>query len=98
CVIVQNNDLVAQGFTQQAGQAHAEVMALTEAQNQGFHDFSHCTFYVTLEPCSHYGRTKPCVDAIIEAGPKRVVIALPDPNPQIAGDRKSTRLNSSHVS
>ncbi|HLR81564.1 MAG TPA: bifunctional diaminohydroxyphosphoribosylaminopyrimidine deaminase/5-amino-6-(5-phosphoribosylamino)uracil reductase RibD [Paenalcaligenes sp.] len=85
CVIVQNNDLVAQGFTQQAGQAHAEVMALTEAQNQGFHDFSHCTFYVTLEPCSHYGRTKPCVDAIIEAGPKRVVIALPDPNPQIAG-------------
>lgn len=85
CVIVQNNDLVAQGFTQQVGQAHAEVMALAEAQNQGFHDFSHCTFYVTLEPCSHYGRTKPCVDAIIEAAPKRVVIALPDPNPQIAG-------------
>src|SRR5690625_4989807 len=85
CVIVQNNALVAQGFTQQAGQAHAEMMALTEAQNQGFTDFSQCTFYVTLEPCSHYGRTKPCVDAIIDVAPKRVVIAMPDPNPQIAG-------------
>jgi len=85
CVIVQNNALVAQGFTQQAGQAHAEMMALTEAQNQGFTDFSQCTFYVTLEPCSHYGRTKPCVEAIIDVAPKRVVIAMPDPNPQIAG-------------
>src|SRR5690625_2222216 len=77
CVIVQNNALVAQGFTQQAGQAHAEMMALTEAQNQGFTDFSQCTFYVTLEPCSHYGRTKPCVDAIIDVAPQRDIGRAP---------------------
>jgi len=85
CVIVQDNALIAEGFTQQAGQAHAEIVALDEARTQGFHDLSQSTFYVSLEPCSHYGRTKPCVDAIIEAGPKRVVIAMADPNPEIAG-------------
>src|SRR5690625_3389267 len=62
CVIVQDNALIAEGFTQQAGQAHAEIVALDEARTQGFHDLSQSIFYVSLEPCSHYGRTKPCVD------------------------------------
>ncbi len=85
CVLVYNNHVIAQGYTQQAGQAHAEIMALNEAQRQGFGDLRHSTMYVSLEPCSHYGRTKPCVDAIIAAQPKRVVIAMPDPNPQVSG-------------
>jgi len=85
CVIVQQDQLIAQGYTQRAGGHHAEIMALQEARDQGFTDFSQSTFYVTLEPCSHYGRTKPCVEAIIQAGPKRVVIAMPDPNPEVGG-------------
>src|SRR5690625_4256645 len=85
CVVVQQNQLIAQGFTQRAGAAHAEIMALEEARAQGFTDFSQATLYVTLEPCSHYGRTKPCVEAIIQAAPKRVVVAMPDPNPEVGG-------------
>ncbi|MEB5965495.1 bifunctional diaminohydroxyphosphoribosylaminopyrimidine deaminase/5-amino-6-(5-phosphoribosylamino)uracil reductase RibD [Comamonas testosteroni] len=85
CVIVDaSNRVIGRGFTQQAGGAHAEVMALRDAASQG-NDVRGATAYVTLEPCSHHGRTGPCCDALIGAGIGRVVGALTDPNPQVAG-------------
>ncbi len=72
------------GHTQPAGQAHAEVMALRDAAARG-HDVRGATAVVTLEPCSHHGRTPPCCDALIAAGIARVVAAVEDPNPQVAG-------------
>ncbi|RII84630.1 riboflavin biosynthesis protein RibD [Neopusillimonas maritima] len=84
CLIVKDNQLLAAGVTQQAGGPHAEVMALRQAQTRG-HNVAGTTIYVTLEPCSHYGRTPPCVDALVQAQPARVVVAMPDPNPLVAG-------------
>ncbi|MFM8467883.1 MAG: bifunctional diaminohydroxyphosphoribosylaminopyrimidine deaminase/5-amino-6-(5-phosphoribosylamino)uracil reductase RibD [Oxalobacteraceae bacterium] len=84
CVIVRDSHVIAQGRTQPAGQAHAEVVALRDAQARGI-DLHGATAYVTLEPCSHHGRTPPCVDALIAAGISRVVAAIEDPNPQVAG-------------
>lgn len=72
------------GHTQAAGQAHAEVMALRDAVARG-HDVRGATAIVTLEPCSHHGRTPPCCDALVAAGIGRVVAAVEDPNPQVAG-------------
>lgn len=72
------------GHTQPAGQAHAEVMALRDAAARG-HDVRGATAVVTLEPCSHQGRTPPCCDALIDAGIARVIAAVEDPNPQVAG-------------
>jgi diaminohydroxyphosphoribosylaminopyrimidine deaminase/5-amino-6-(5-phosphoribosylamino)uracil reductase len=81
CVITQNDSVVGEGWHQRAGEAHAEVNALQDAGElaQG------ATVYVTLEPCSHFGRTPPCADALIEAGVTRVVYGMTDPNPQVAG-------------
>nr|WP_295083193.1 bifunctional diaminohydroxyphosphoribosylaminopyrimidine deaminase/5-amino-6-(5-phosphoribosylamino)uracil reductase RibD [uncultured Roseateles sp.] len=85
CVIVDAQGLVlGTGHTQAAGQAHAEVMALRDAQARGA-DVRGATAYVTLEPCSHQGRTGPCCDALIQAGLAKVVAAIGDPNPQVAG-------------
>ncbi|MFG6413373.1 bifunctional diaminohydroxyphosphoribosylaminopyrimidine deaminase/5-amino-6-(5-phosphoribosylamino)uracil reductase RibD [Roseateles sp. DC23W] len=85
CVILAaDGRQLGAGHTQPAGQAHAEVMALRDAQAQG-HDVRGATAIVTLEPCSHYGRTPPCCDALIKAGIARVVVAVQDPNPQVAG-------------
>lgn len=96
CVLVNaQGRLVGQGHTQAAGQAHAEVMALNDASAQG-HDTRGCTAYVTLEPCSHHGRTPPCCDALVQAGVERVVVALQDPNPQVAG-RGLDRLRSAGI-
>ncbi|MCS6811887.1 MAG: bifunctional diaminohydroxyphosphoribosylaminopyrimidine deaminase/5-amino-6-(5-phosphoribosylamino)uracil reductase RibD [Tepidimonas sp.] len=83
------------GHTQAAGQAHAEVMALRAAQAAGA-DPRGATAYVTLEPCSHHGRTPPCCDALIAAGVARVVVAAIDPNPQVAG-RGVQRLRAAGV-
>ena len=85
CVIVKDNQVIGEGFTQPAGQAHAEVQALNDAASRGF-DVRGATVYVTLEPCSHYGRTPPCAEALIRAGVKRVVAAIADPNPLVAGN------------
>jgi diaminohydroxyphosphoribosylaminopyrimidine deaminase/5-amino-6-(5-phosphoribosylamino)uracil reductase len=74
----------AKGHTQQAGGPHAEVMALRAAQQAGL-DLRGATAWVTLEPCAHHGRTPPCCDALIAAGLGRVVVALQDPNPLVAG-------------
>ncbi|MGZ4958319.1 MAG: bifunctional diaminohydroxyphosphoribosylaminopyrimidine deaminase/5-amino-6-(5-phosphoribosylamino)uracil reductase RibD [Methylomonas sp.] len=80
CVLVKNGNIIAEGFTQRAGFAHAEVNALAKAG-----DAHGATAYVTLEPCSHYGKTGPCCDALIEAGISRVVVAMQDPNPLVSG-------------
>jgi diaminohydroxyphosphoribosylaminopyrimidine deaminase/5-amino-6-(5-phosphoribosylamino)uracil reductase len=85
CVIVgADGAVLGSGHTQRAGQAHAEVMALRDAQAKQ-HDVKGATAYVTLEPCSHQGRTGPCCDALVAAGVARVVVAEGDPNPQVAG-------------
>lgn len=84
CILVKEKRIIGAGFTQPAGQAHAEVQALNNAARQG-HDVHGATAYVTLEPCSHYGRTPPCADALIKAGIARVVAAIRDPNPLVAG-------------
>lgn len=81
CVIVQAEEVVGQGFHPKAGEPHAEVFALKNAGTRAVG----ATAYVTLEPCSHTGRTPPCAQALVEAGVKRVVIAGLDPNPQVAG-------------
>jgi len=85
CVIIGAKDeLLGRGATQQAGQAHAEVMALRDAKARGT-DVKGATAYVTLEPCSHHGRTGPCCDALIDAGIAKVVACIADPNPLVAG-------------
>ncbi len=81
CVIVKNGQLIGVGFHLKAGEPHAEVHALRQAGNHT----KGATAYVTLEPCSHYGRTPPCAHALVEAGVSRVVIAMQDPNPLVAG-------------
>lgn len=80
CVIVKEGKIIAEGWHARAGQAHAEVAALQTLESaQG------ATAYVTLEPCSHFGKTPPCSDALIAAGIRRVVAAMCDPNPLVAG-------------
>ncbi|MFC0309799.1 bifunctional diaminohydroxyphosphoribosylaminopyrimidine deaminase/5-amino-6-(5-phosphoribosylamino)uracil reductase RibD [Gallibacterium trehalosifermentans] len=81
CVLVKDGEIVGQGYHAKAGEAHAEVMAMREAGEHA----KGATAYVTLEPCSHYGRTPPCAKGLIEAGVVRVVAAMQDPNPQVAG-------------
>lgn len=85
CVLVApDNTVIGQGHTQKVGGPHAEVMALRDAAAKG-HSVEGATAYVTLEPCSHHGRTGPCCDALIAAGVRRVVASLADPNPLVAG-------------
>ena len=85
CAIVSAaGELIGCGHTQRAGEAHAEVMALRDAAERG-HSVAGATAFVTLEPCSHHGRTGPCCDALIAAGIRRVVASLGDPNPRVAG-------------
>ena len=86
CVIVSadGRQVLGEGHTQPAGQAHAEIMALRDAAVRG-HSVAGATAYVTLEPCAHHGRTGPCCDALAAAGIGKVVAALPDPNPLVAG-------------
>jgi len=84
CVIVRDGEVIGAGHTQPAGQAHAEIQAMRDAAARG-HDVRGATAYVTLEPCSHYGRTPPCSNALVQAGLGRVVAAMVDPNPLVAG-------------
>ncbi|MEO6422389.1 MAG: bifunctional diaminohydroxyphosphoribosylaminopyrimidine deaminase/5-amino-6-(5-phosphoribosylamino)uracil reductase RibD [Candidatus Nitrotoga sp.] len=81
CVLVRDDKVVGEGWHQHAGEPHAEVHALRAAGKAA----RGATAYVTLEPCSHQGRTPPCADALIGAGVTRVVAAMQDPNPQVAG-------------
>ncbi len=81
CILVKHERVIAEGWHRRAGGAHAEVEAL--AQTDGA---AGATAYVTLEPCSHHGRTGPCCDALIESGVARVVVAMQDPNPLVSGN------------
>lgn len=84
CVIVRDNQLIAEGWHEKAGQPHAERVALAQAANKGM-SVEGATVYVTLEPCSHHGKTPPCADALVESKVGKVVIASEDPNPLVAG-------------
>ncbi|MEE8443185.1 MAG: bifunctional diaminohydroxyphosphoribosylaminopyrimidine deaminase/5-amino-6-(5-phosphoribosylamino)uracil reductase RibD, partial [Dehalococcoidia bacterium] len=84
-VLVRDGDIVGEGFTQPAGQAHAEVVAIGQAGEQA----RGATLYVTLEPCCCFGRTPPCTQAIIQAGVSEVHLALFDPNPLVEGKGKT---------
>lgn len=84
CVIVKDSRILGQGFHVKAGQGHAEVNALRNADENGA-DVTGSTVYVTLEPCSHYGRTPPCALSLVKRGVARVVAAMADPNPQVSG-------------
>lgn len=81
CVIVKDEQIVGEGYHLKAGTPHAEVHALAAAGEQA----RDATAYVTLEPCSHFGRTPPCAEALIRAGIKQVVVAMKDPNPLVSG-------------
>lgn len=81
CVIVKNNQIIGEGYHQITGGPHAEIIALNQAR---IHSHE-ADIYVTLEPCSHVGRTDPCVEALIQARIKRVHIAIQDPNPLVSG-------------
>ncbi len=86
-VIVKDGAVIGEGWHEKAGEPHAEAIALGKVgTGNTAHGPRGATVYVTLEPCSHYGRTPPCADALIAAGVARVVIAMKDPNPQVAGN------------
>ena len=80
-VIVKNGQIVGEGYHKKAGTPHAEIHALNAAQGE----VQGATMYVTLEPCSHYGKTPPCAEALVKSGIKEVVVATLDPNPKVAG-------------
>lgn len=81
CMLVKNGEIIGEGFHEKAGQAHAEINALRNATS----NVQGATAYVTLEPCSHYGKTPPCCEALISAGISRLVVAMTDPNPLVSG-------------
>ncbi|NBT07067.1 MAG: bifunctional diaminohydroxyphosphoribosylaminopyrimidine deaminase/5-amino-6-(5-phosphoribosylamino)uracil reductase RibD, partial [Betaproteobacteria bacterium] len=82
-VIVHNETVIGEGFHERYGGPHAEVHAIQSVQDKSL--LKEATIYVTLEPCSHFGKTPPCADLLIESGIKHVVVGCEDPNPKVAG-------------
>ena len=95
-VLVRDGEIVAEGWHQVCGQAHAEVNCLRDAAEKGV-DPAGCTLYVTLEPCNHFGKTPPCSHAVLNAGIRRVFIGLPDMNAKAAGGAEFLRQNGVEV-
>ena len=95
-VLVQHGQIVAEGFHTACGKPHAEIECLRDAAEKGISP-QDCSMYVTLEPCNHYGKTPPCSKAILDAGIKRVVIGLEDPNPKAKGGAEFLRENGVNV-
>jgi diaminohydroxyphosphoribosylaminopyrimidine deaminase/5-amino-6-(5-phosphoribosylamino)uracil reductase len=85
CVIVNNGVVIGSGAHLRAGEPHAEIHALGKALKDHPEQLNGADVYVTLEPCSHHGRTAPCADALVNAGVRRVIVAMQDPNPLVAG-------------
>ncbi len=85
-VLTQGGEVLGEGWHRRAGEAHAEVLALEDAQRRGCRNLAGATLYVTLEPCCTQGRTPPCTEALIHAGLKRVVVGAIDPNPRHGGE------------
>ena len=85
CVLVKDGQIIGQGVHLKAGEPHAEIMALRDAEQKFPENIKGATAYVTLEPCSHFGRTPPCANALIDAGVACVIAAMQDPNPKVAG-------------
>ena len=83
CVIVYDNRIVSEGYHQKYGEAHAEVNAFQNLPKSV--DPRLCDVYVNLEPCAHFGKTPPCADLIVQKHPKRLIVGMLDPNPQVAG-------------
>ncbi|MDH4121458.1 MAG: bifunctional diaminohydroxyphosphoribosylaminopyrimidine deaminase/5-amino-6-(5-phosphoribosylamino)uracil reductase RibD [Deltaproteobacteria bacterium] len=84
CVVSRGDSVVALGATHPPGGAHAEVEAITLADQAGV-NWAECTLYVTVEPCTFHGRTPPCVDLVLEKKPSRVVVGILDPHPRVKG-------------
>ena len=84
CVIVKDNRIIGEGWHKKYGNSHAEIEALNDAHSRG-EDVRGSTVYVTLEPCSHYGKTPPCANRLVEEGVAEVVVAMRDPNPKVNG-------------
>lgn len=84
CVLVRDGVVIAEGYTQRPGEAHAEAHAIKNARARGL-NLSGTTAYVTLEPCNHFGKTPPCTEALVGAGVSRVFAAMEDPNPMVSG-------------
>src|SRR4051812_29564835 len=82
-VLLKKGEIIGRGWHRRAGLPHAEIDAIEDAQNRG-HAVRGATLYVTLEPCSTFGRTPPCTDAIVKAGIKKVIVGTTDPNPKHA--------------
>ncbi len=89
-LLVSNNKIISEGFHKQAGCAHAEVEALKNINTYNYDDLS---LYVTLEPCSHYGKTPPCLKLILKSNIKKIYIGIKDPNPKVNGKSISSLKN-----
>lgn len=83
CVIVKDGEIIGEGFHEKFGESHAEINAI---KNSGLQSLENCDVYVTLEPCTHQGKTPPCTDELVKLKPERVIIGMEDPNPLVSGN------------
>ena len=97
-VIVKSGQIIGEGYHRAYGGNHAEVNAFLDAEEHSAFDVRGATMYVTLEPCSHYGKTPPCANSIVEKGIKKVIIGLVDPNPLVAGKGSLFKVHSNRYS